>query len=271
MNKSRKNEGKKKSVKGKYKSKPVLSNTKKPADLSVTEWQTELRKQIVERSAFEITNTGEGLAYSDYRVYNSNTKNTYKVALRSSDNSLNYCSCYDFKTNQLGTCKHIEAVLLQIHKRSALRRALKQPYETSYSSMYLEYRGERKIMFRIGNDNAAEYTKLLKPYVGKDYSLTEKGYDNIDSILQKAFQINASFRCYEDALAHIIQLREKKQRQEFLEPYAKAKKLPEIKSLNVKPFPYQTEGILFCATAGRSILADDMGLGKTIQAIGVAQ
>ncbi|MEP6845063.1 MAG: DEAD/DEAH box helicase, partial [Panacibacter sp.] len=260
-----------KSAKRKYKSKPILSNTRKPADLSVPEWQTELRKQIAERSEFKITNTGEGLVYSDYRVYNSNTKNSYKVALRSRDNSLNYCSCYDFKTNQLGTCKHIEAVLQHVNKRPALRRALKQPYETSYSSIYIEYRGERKVMFRIGTDNTAEFKKLLQPFVEKDYSLTEKGYSNIDKILQKAFQINASFRCYDDALAHIIQLRENKKRQEFLAPYIKEKKLPEIKSLSVKPFPYQTEGILFCAAVGRSILADDMGLGKTIQAIGVSQ
>jgi hypothetical protein len=262
---------KKKSAKGKYKSKPVLSNTRKPANLSVTEWQTELRSQIAERSVFNITNIGEGLVYSDYKVYNDVTKNAYKVALRSSDNSLNFCSCYDFKTNQLGTCKHIEAVLLQINKKPALRKALAQPYQPAYSSMYMEYRGGRKIMFRIGSDNAAEYTKLLKPYLDKDQALNEKGFTAIDKILQKAFQINTSFRCYEDALAYIIQLRENKHRQELLAPYLTSQKLPVIKSLQVKPFPYQTEGILFCAIAGRSILADDMGLGKTIQAIGVAQ
>ena len=260
-----------KSAKRKYKSKPVLSNTRKPSGLSVGEWQTGLRKQIAESSVFKIANIAGSLVYSDYSVYNTNTKNTYKVALRSTDNSLNFCSCYDFKTNQLGTCKHIEAVLLYINKKPALRKALKQPYETSYSSMYMEYRGERKVMFRIGTDNSLEYRKLLKPFVEKDHNLTEKGYESIDTILQQAFQINPSFRCYEDALAHIIQLRENKHRQQLLRPYVKANKLPEIKSLKVNPFPYQAEGILFCAGAGRSILADDMGLGKTIQGISMAQ
>ncbi|MFT4156131.1 DEAD/DEAH box helicase [Parafilimonas sp.] len=260
-----------KSVKGKYKSKPLLSNTRKPADMSVSEWQAALRKQIAEHTPFTITNTGNGLAYSDYNVYNNSTKNTYKVALRSSDNSQNFCSCYDFKTNQLGTCKHIEAVLLHINKKPALRRALKQPYEAAYSSMYMEYRGERKIVFRIGTDNTEAYKKLLKPFVHADYSLSEKGYDNIDKVLQKAFQINASFRCYEDALAHIIQWRENKQRRQTLTPFIQSNKLPGIKSLKVNPFPYQAEGILFCVAAGRSILADDMGLGKTIQAISMVQ
>ena len=248
-----------------------LSNIRKPADMTVEQWQTGLRKQIADKTDFKINNIGEGLAYSDYQVYNTVTKNTYKVALRSADNSLNYCSCYDFKTNQIGTCKHIEAVLTHIQKRPSLRKALKQPYTTTYSSMYMEYRGERKIKFRIGTENENEYKKLLKPYTDRTGSLNEKGFEEIDLILQKAFQINPSFRCYEDALSHIIQLREKKQRKEFLKPYFEEKKLPEIKSLKVKPFPYQIEGILFCAAAGRSILADDMGLGKTIQAIGVTQ
>ena len=268
---SKKKTHKKKSAKEKYKSKPVLSNTRKPTDLSVAEWQWELRKQIADRSSFGINNTGDGLVYSDYKVYNHATKNGYKVALRSKDNSLNYCSCYDFKTNQLGSCKHIEAVLLQINQKPALRKALAQPYKTAYSSMYIEYRGERKVMFRIGTEAADAYATLLKPYLKADKSLNEKGFGAIDKILEKAFKLNPAFRCYEDALAHIIQWREKKQRNEMLAPYFKTKKLPVIKSLKVKPFPYQIEGILFCAAAGRSILADDMGLGKTIQGIGVAQ
>ena len=152
-----------------------------------------------------------------------------------------------------------------------MRKALAQSYQTSYSSMYIEYRGERKVMFRIGTEEEGLYKKLLKPYLDTDGSLNNKGYEGIDKILTKAYKINPSFRCYEDALAHIIQWRESKQRREWLNPYIESKNLPVINSLKVKPFPYQTEGILFCAMAGRSILADDMGLGKTIQAIGVAQ
>jgi SNF2 family DNA or RNA helicase len=261
----------KKVIKKKFKGIVALSNTKKPAGLSVTEWQTILRRQIGERSSFTILNIDGKQVYGDYKVYNQGTKNTYKVALRSNDNSLNFCSCYDFKTNQLGTCKHIEAVLQKVRKKRDLRKGLLLPYQTFYSSMYIEYRGERKVMFRIGTENSKEYRQLLKPYLGKDGSLTEKGFAAIDKILRKAFLLNSSFRCYEDALAHIIQWRETKQRQEWLAPFIKLKKLPVVKSLVIKPFPYQTEGILFCATAGRTILADDMGLGKTIQAIGVAQ
>jgi hypothetical protein len=266
-----KTSNKKKSAKRKFKAKILVSNTRKPAGLTVEEWQTTLRKQIAEKSLFTIQNNGEGPVFSDYSVHNAATKNTYKVALRSADNSLNFCSCYDFKTNQLGTCKHIEAVLLKISKKPALRKALLQPYNTAYSSIYIEYRGLQKVMLRIGTENEKAFKLLKNDYCNPDGSLHQKAFEAIDTLLQKAYKINPTFRCYEDALAHIINWRQKKQRQSHLAPFIKKKKLPTIKSLKVKPFPYQTEGILFCAAAGRSILADDMGLGKTIQAIGVAQ
>lgn len=230
-----------------------------------------LRRQIADKTKFKITNIGEGLAYSDYAVFNTGTKNTYKVALRSTGNSLNYCSCYDFKTNQLGTCKHIEAVLKHLNKKTDTRRALKQAYTTGYSSLYLEYRNERRIKIRIGTDDTKAFQKLFKPYMKNDGSLNEKAFSDIDTLLIKAYKINPSFRCYEDALQFIIEHRERLQRKAMFQKYFKSRTLPPTKSLNAKLFPYQTEGVLFCATAGRSMLADDMGLGKTIQAIAAAQ
>ena len=41
--------------------------------------------------------------------------------------------------------------------------------------------------------------------------------------------------------------------------------------MNAKLYPYQAEGALFAARAGRALIADDMGLGKTVQAIAAAE
>ncbi len=43
------------------------------------------------------------------------------------------------------------------------------------------------------------------------------------------------------------------------------------KLLKVPLYPYQREGALFAAKAGRCLIADDMGLGKTIQAIAAVE
>ena len=80
------------------------------------QWQLALRRQFAEMADIKIKNLGMQEVFSDYSIYNPATKNTYKVAIRSSEPGLNFCSCMDFKTNGLGTCKHIEYVLHKINK-----------------------------------------------------------------------------------------------------------------------------------------------------------
>ena len=133
-----------------------VSHTRKPADMSDVQWQIILRQQIAEDENFNIQKISEGAVFADYKVENIKTASTYKVALRSADNSLNFCSCPDFKTNQLGTCKHIEGVLLKIKSKPALRKQLTVTYTPPYSSVYLDYRGERKVKLRIGTEETAE-------------------------------------------------------------------------------------------------------------------
>jgi SNF2 family DNA or RNA helicase len=251
----------------KKKSAPVktkISHTRKPENMSDVEWQTILRQQIAADESFDIQKTSDGAVFGDYKVHSGKTSNTYKVALRSADNSLNFCSCPDFKTNQLGTCKHIEAVLSKIKSRPALKRQLAVPYTPPYTSVYLDYRDQRNVKLRIGTENTDEYKKLAKGFFNKELVLMESAFLKFEIFLQKAHKLHPDFRCYEDALEYIVQERNKKQRQQLV-----ANQQTELfKDISKsKLFPYQEKGVLFAVKAGRCILADDMGLGKTLQAI----
>ncbi len=90
---------------------PKIPYHNKPDELSVDEWQAGLRKQYAKEQNFKFTNIGDHPVYSDFSVYNPKTDKTYKVSLRDGKESYNFCSCPDFKTNSLGTCKHIEYML----------------------------------------------------------------------------------------------------------------------------------------------------------------
>ena len=48
----------------------------------------------------------------------SHTPRSYRVHIRSLHRRSNYCTCPDYAVNQLGTCKHIEAALHAVRKRS---------------------------------------------------------------------------------------------------------------------------------------------------------
>ncbi len=56
----------------------------------------------------------------------------YRVTVRSLHRRANFCSCPDFANNQLGTCKHIEAVLHKIRKHPEYRRFENEPVPFSY-------------------------------------------------------------------------------------------------------------------------------------------
>lgn len=102
--------------------------------------ERQLRAKIAVAQILERPATG---LYGDYRV-KSASKKVYRVALRGPSLFENYCSCPDFAINTLGTCKHIEAVLLQLRERhgSALNgsnfgvRALLSPSTTERPSAF---------------------------------------------------------------------------------------------------------------------------------------
>lgn len=251
-------------VKSRKTAKSRIPYNRKPDEMNDFEWQIALRKQIAEDENFTIRKLGNEFVFTDYSVYSPHSKNNYKVAIRSADNSLNFCNCPDFKTNQLGTCKHVEAVLLQINSKPALRRALQQPYTPPYSSVYLDYRGERKVKLRIGTEVADAYKKLASAYFDKNLVLKKDAFIQFEKFLEKAHQLHTGFRCYDDAMEFIVQHRDylhrtalaNQQKNKLIEGISKA-----------RLFPYQETGVLFALKAGRCILADDMGLGKTLQSI----
>lgn len=251
-----------------------VSYHKKPANLSTDDWQRELRKQFVaEKEPLFIIEylDGEHPVFADYSVKNPLSGGIYKVALRAGKPGHNFCTCMDFKTNTLGTCKHIEAILRHISKNKKLCRLLKDNYSPSYSSLFLKYGKIREVMLRIGTNHSKEYNQLAAVYFDKSYRLLPGKYDRIDQFLKEAVKISPDFRAYEDAINFIIVVRDDRKRAAFVQKMADKDGEYFKHLLKTTLYPYQQEGILFAVRAGRSLLADEMGLGKTIQAIGTAE
>jgi SNF2 family DNA or RNA helicase len=250
-----------------------VSYLKKPDDLTLEEWQYALRKQFAETHYFNIKKKGTHPVFSDFDVYNPETKLTYKVALRSKNNSANFCECGDFKTNGLGTCKHIEAVFRYIDTVLNKSHLLNNGYNPAYTSIYLDYRGDRKVKIRIGSENTDEFQALAGKYFDSKKTLLEDSFDVFNEIILQGKTINDNFLCYPDALSFIIETREDRKRSKLVREKYRLQDNNRVfdKLVNAKLYPYQKEGICFAAEKGRCIIADDMGLGKTLQAIAATE
>lgn len=248
-----------------------VSYHRKPEEMDLRAWQIELRRQYGQKQEFIIENTGNHPVYSEFKVANPEAKTAYKVAIRGQKPGNNFCSCPDFKSNTLGTCKHIEAAIHKIFKTRGMRKHFKQPYEAAYSSVYLYYGEEREIRLRIGTEATEVMQALAKGFFDENNALKPDAYGRFEQFLEKARQLQPSFRCYPDALDFILQKREDERRRQRVAAIARQKNKYLDQLLKIKLFPYQKDGVLFAAQAGRCLLADEMGLGKTVQAIGAAE
>lgn len=248
-----------------------VSYHKQPADMDLERWQAALRRQFAASNPFVVTKTSPERVFADYEVANPASGNTYKVALRSAKPGANYCSCFDFKINGLGTCKHIEAVFQYITNKR-LKRHLKTEEPRSYSSVYVDYLDRRAVCLRIGTDAGTDLIDLAIDYFDDHLCLTEEGLVHFDVFLQKARDISPDFRCYEDALERVLELREHQRRVRKIRSLSASDRKKFLNGLLQMPlFPYQEEGVLFAYQNGRAVIGDEMGLGKTPQAVALAE
>jgi superfamily II DNA or RNA helicase len=271
--------------KSKPKKQSRVSYHKRPDDLTLDLWQMGLRKQFGEENTFQVNNLGQSPVFSEFQVWNPETRNQYRVFIRTAlpkkglplHNSLmqvgNTCSCQDFKTNRLGLCKHISAVLHKISKQRGGKKALKEAHRPVMSSIYVDYRLGKQIRLYIGSRNEAALKKWHLKWFKPEGWLLERGYAEFETLLEEARKIQPDFECQSDALDLVAEQRERLRRHSVIKK--KLSKGPDSayfnKLLKVPLFPYQKEGVAFAAYSGRCLLADEMGLGKTIQAIGASE
>src|SRR6202140_2613303 len=131
---------------------PKLSRTHAPADLSAVDWQRGLRRQFGREQAFGLENLGSEPFFSEFRVSNPDSKSSYRVAIRGLGPGGNFCSCPDYATSELGTCKHIEFTLGRLEKKRGARAAFARGYQPAFSELYLRNEGKRCVHFRAGTD-----------------------------------------------------------------------------------------------------------------------
>ena len=206
--------------------------------------------------------------WADYVVTSEQSGRSYRVAVRGFEPGECYCTCPDYRTNQIEVCKHIFHVHSKIKRRFSDKQ-LKTRYRRKRLSLRVAYGQQRGLLFSL----PAQADSKMKEIIGA--AATRPSTDPCETMRQIQALALAGYDVfvYPDAEKLIqralIQQRVAAECQSIRQHVAGHPLLGEL--LKARLMPYQLEGIAFCAGAGRAILADDMGLGKTIQAIGVAE
>jgi superfamily II DNA or RNA helicase len=254
---------------------PRLSRLRKPGDLPAAEWQARLRRQFGREQSFAIEKLGPEPVFADYAVTNPLTRGSYRVAIRGARPGVSFCTCPDFATNDLGTCKHIEFTLARIEARRGGKAALERGYHAPFSEIYLDYSGARRVRFRAGLECPPPLLRRARALFDEanGWTLPRSEFHRLDAFLAAAGKVRHEVRCHDDALAFIARHRDAEHRERVLESaYPTGPKSAALrKLLRIRLYPYQAEGALFAARVGRVVIADEMGLGKTMQAIAAAE
>ncbi|MDZ4739633.1 MAG: DEAD/DEAH box helicase [Alphaproteobacteria bacterium] len=252
-----------------------LSRTHAPADLSPLDWQRGLRRQFGREQDFGLENlTGEPF-FSEFRISNPVSNSSYRVAIRGLGPGGNFCSCPDYATSELGTCKHIEFTLGRLEKKRGAKAVFARGYQPAFSELYLRNDGKRSVHFRAGTDCPPAVRKSAAQLfdVKRNGMLPEERLGNLEHFLSGVHKSGHELRAYDDALDFVAGRRDAEQRALLLgKVFPRGAADPKLTNLlKVPMYPYQAEGALFAVRAGRALIGDDMGLGKTIQAIAAAE
>lgn len=250
-----------------------LSHVVKPKGLSLEEWQTLLRQQIAQEETYHVKNIGADPIFSTFELTNPKTERTYRVVIWGEKLGVNYCSCPDYSVNTLGTCKHIEYLLRKLRRKKGAKKILREGYIPEYSFVTLRYGLRRRVAFYMGRCVSNLFKELVNKFFDSEGFLTEEGFQHFDEFVKQVDGLNDDVRYHEDALLFIAMMKDANIRRKHIE-----KKFPQgiqddafENLVKAKLYPYQKEGALFAAIAGRCLIADDMGLGKTLEAIAASE
>lgn len=241
---------------------PKISPIHCPKDMTQEEWQTALRRQAAVSDQLGVQKVRD--ADYHFRVANPKSGRTYEVEFFGTKSDFNRCECMDFRTNRLGTCKHLEAVKLCGNGRYARVR----PLLPEHSSVVVDYTAGRVPRLRLGATEREEMLQAARGVFDEYGHLLQPDCDPSDFI-RRARLIDPEFVWEDDALNILIAKRDARQRRRLLEELYTGSDLSGL--IKTRLHPYQVDGVKFAFAGGRTINADEMGLGKTVQAIATAE
>src|SRR2546422_10610333 len=166
-----------------------------------------IEEQIAERRLrarkenFQIRSRSRAI-FGDYQVLSDASKRTYRVALRGLGIFDNYCACPDFAVNTLGTCKHIEAVILHARDRFG-RKVEKTRYRRNHTTIYLDYGNTLNIRIALPSKISRELASLRDEFFDAKRTLRPAKLEHFSSALGRFRSLEDSVVIYADALEWI--------------------------------------------------------------------
>jgi superfamily II DNA or RNA helicase len=243
-----------------------------PSDINE---QIERRRQRARDEITKVVNKGNHPLFSLFEV-SSISGRTYRVEIHALDELENTCTCPDYRTNLISTCKHIEGVLLYLKEEYGERIQVLAQERPRGTQIYLHYGVDVTVRLALPIPDRPVLHDLLTRYFDPTGVLVGSALQALPALLAAIENLpprdRSLVRVGEAVREHLelLQDRQEIQRQKewFLDQVRRGNRTFGV--LSTRLYPYQEKGAMHLAFGRRAMLADDMGLGKTVQAIAAA-
>ena len=135
------------------------------------------RQQRAREEKMIVKTLGPKQPWSDYSVTNRLSGKTYRVSLRGFQPGDSFCSCPDFRTNTLGTCKHIFRVAGVVRRKFPAER-IRRRFRPSQIELHLYYAGEVELRFLVPERLDDEAAAIIAP-------LRDKPIDDLADLFKR--------------------------------------------------------------------------------------
>lgn len=189
----------------------------------------------------------------------------YQVTLHNPADGLGHCSCPDFLSNKLGTCKHIIFVSEFFQKKRDFAKTVAQELFPYIDIFWDSALGKPRLFHEQKTDKVKdELLELLAEIFDEDHLFSQDSLSDFIPYLEKLEQYK-QVRIQEP----VIQKLTASALDTELGNASIQRTVEPEDHLKVAPYAYQKEGILFGLYKKAVLIGDEMGLGKTLQAIGL--
>lgn len=212
-----------------------------------------------ERASRERFKLDIGETYKGVHAVTTPAGNTYAVTFYDPVAGVGHCSCPDFSTNHLETCKH----LLFAHKKLLGRKDLEaRTRDETFPFIHITWnaRQQKPVCYYEKVENAELGAELARLF-NENGVYPRKSISRLYKLFLKSGQDDAVL--FGD---YLLRRLERIQYEREVEKLRKKHRI-DTTSLKIGLYAYQRDGVEFAVFKRSAIIADEMGLGKTVQAI----
>ncbi|MFH1154423.1 MAG: SNF2-related protein [Pseudomonadota bacterium] len=248
---------------------PVLAPVR-DSDEGLPEYLTEIeirdqaledRKQRAKKELFRVI---QGDQFTGDHLLETASKRSYRVVLHDPAAGTGHCSCPDYLTNRLGTCKHLIFLGQQFKKATGFNEQVKKEIFPFADVFWDSATNAPRLYFDARAVTDTETRDLLGLYFQDDGSLKDQDLAGIPELLASSMGLR-------QVLVQPEVVARAEARMEACQLAAMAPGFAfDYSTIRASLYDYQKQGVEFSLFKKAVLIGDEMGLGKTLQAITLA-